>query len=578
MNKNLRRLLSCGTAFALCAGIFTSCNDDDDYETRISVLETAVGDLKTQLGKALTSGASVTGVVQNDNGTYTITLSDGQTIQTGGASGAGSDVTVTVTDTSAIINVNGEEYTLPLGAPVSSLKYAPEYLDGMVEIADGKGAQVNFLVRPEIASLDGATFTVAESHELKARVIGEETFKVASAALENGLVKLTLLCLDSDARGSHHAVSVQMNYRGAVIGSDYFTVHVSDDFSFVSEAIDENIKVTAPGATQNPDSKAWTFSVDGGTFSEGYDFATVFSGVPAGAKFRIASVNKQPGGPAQQKQAMLAASLNENGKFAFTERPGTSFNDNAEQAGFLVEVINSELAVVAKTYVTINDPLAGKNVMIPTTVWDQHMEWGTPHPDSDLANWSFLDNATNGGLYLEKGKANSISLPEILLSGQLCLAHGNSGETLKALSEYANDYVYATKKALVLTEDAAKLCKHSAGVRWFNRQLSVVSSERRNWGMEKAEMQAIAGGECNGEIIGGWDGIPVEDIAALGITIADNGTLSTTDQYGGYALRIGIGIELQYDYGTLPISDSSVSYLWIGRRNSSMDVVDVAKR
>ena len=108
--------------------------------------------------------------------------------------------------------------------------------------------------------------------------------------------------------------------------------------------------------------------------------------------------------------------------------------------------------------------------------------------------------------------------------------------------------------------------------------MSVVSSERRNWGMEKAEMQAIAGGECNGEIIGGWDGIPVEDIAALGITLADNGTLSTTDQYGGYALRIGIGIELQYDYGTLPISDSSVSYLWIGRRNSSMDVVDVAKR
>ncbi|MDE6684263.1 MAG: DUF4988 domain-containing protein, partial [Duncaniella sp.] len=374
MNKNLRRLLSCGTAFALCAGIFTSCNDDDDYETRISVLETAVGDLKTQLGKALTSGASVTGVVQNDNGTYTITLSDGQTIQTGGASGAGSDVKVTVTDTSAIINVNGEEYTLPLGAPVSSLKYAPEYLDGMVEIADGKGAQVNFLVRPEIASLDGATFTVAESHELKARVIGEETFKVASAALENGLVKLTLLCLDSDARGSHHAVSVQMNYRGAVIGSDYFTVHVSDDFSFVSEAIDENIKVTAPGATLNPESKAWTFNVNGGDFGQGFDFATVFTGIPAGAKFRVASVSKQPGGPAQEKQAILAASLAEDGKFAFTKRPGSAFNDNAEQPGFLVEIINSELAVIAKTYVTITDELADANFNVFTS--DLEAEWG----------------------------------------------------------------------------------------------------------------------------------------------------------------------------------------------------------
>lgn len=76
MNKNFKNLLLCGAAVALSACVFTSCDDDDDYETRISVLETAVADLQSQLNKALTVGASITNVTE-DNGTYTITLSDG---------------------------------------------------------------------------------------------------------------------------------------------------------------------------------------------------------------------------------------------------------------------------------------------------------------------------------------------------------------------------------------------------------------------------------------------------------------------------------------------------------------------
>lgn len=576
MNKNLSRLLTCGTAFALCAGFFTSCNDDDDYETRITVLETAVGDLKTQLGKALTSGASVTGVVQNDNGTYTITLSDGQTIQTGGASGAGSDVKVTVTDTSAIISVNGETYTLPLGAAVSSLKYAPEYVDGMVEIADGKGADVSFLVRPEIASLDGATFTVAESHELKARVIGEDVFKVTSANLEGGLVKLNIICLDGDAAGTHHAVSVQMNYRGAVIGSDYFTVHVTDDFTFVSEAIDDNITVTAPGATQNPETKAWTFNVKGGDFGQGFDFATVFSGVPAGAKYRVASVAKQPGGPAQEKQAILAASLAEDGKFAFTKRPGTAFNDNKEQAGFLVEVVNSELAVIAKTYVTITDEIADANFNVFTS--DLEAEWGGREKCVPVG-------------------ASTLDLQDAFknYATEFTIVHNGQEGVLEKWADIAVEVpagmiVYNKGGKLVLDELGQKYAPEATchGLYWFNRGYAIRIPENiRPYTDDNGK--SYDGEDYNSDyFVNGldiWMGSYtqfIEDPVAFyagvptwtnsGITVdIKTGVISFPESYTGWGMRLAIACGYEYLYGVKNLTadgNDKIGMVFINRRVS----------
>lgn len=578
MNKNLRRLLTCGTAFALCAGIFTSCNNDDDYETRISVLETAVSDLKTQLGKALTSGASVTGVVQNDNGTYTINLSDGQTIQTGGASGAGSDVKVTVTDTNAIISVNGEDYTLPLGAAVSSLKYAPEYLDGMVEISDGKGAEAKFLARPALTSLDGATFTVAESHELKSRVLGEDVFKVSSAALEDGLVKLTLLCVDDAVRGTHQAVCVQMNYRGTVIGSDYFTVHVTDDFSFVSEAIDDNIKVTAAGATQNPDTKAWTFNVNGGDFGQGFDFATVFIGLPAGAKFRIAPVAKQPGGPAQEKQAILAASLTEDGKFAFAQRPGTAFNDNAEQNGFLVEVINSELAVIAKTYVTITDEIADANFNVFTS--DLEAEWGGREKCLQLG-------------------AQRLDIQAALQNyeNDITIVHNGLEGVLQKWADVAVEVpsgmiLFNKSGKLVLDALGQKYAPESTchGIFWYNRGFSIRLPENMAPYTDANGTEWTAGGETYGkdyfqngddmwmgqynefiaDPVGFYAGVPTWNNLGIKIDIK-TGELITPESYTGWGMRLAVGVGYEYLYGVKHITaqgNDKLGMIFFNRRVS----------
>ncbi len=565
MNKDFRKVLICGTALALSAGMFTSCNDDDDYETRISVLETAMNDLQSQLNKALTVGASVTNVEEKD-GAYTITLSDGQVLNitpgTGGE-GGGSNVTVTVTDAEAVITVNGTEYKLPLGSTVNSLIYAPDYTDGNVLIDGKDGAVVRFLVRPEISDISDAVFTIAESHELRARVIGEDNFKVSKAELVDGLVNLTIICINGELSGTTHAASVQMKYHSTVIGSNYFNIVVGDSFSFENENIDDNI--TVKDATKNANG-VYEYSVNAADLSAGIDFSQIFQNVPAGAEYRIAPTAMQPGGDAQTKRGILEAAMGKDGKFDFKERPGTSFNENGEQKGFLATVVKDEV-IIAKTYVIINDPLAGKDISFPSALRSQHMEYGVPNED----------HSEGAPLHLKKG-AQEVNFVEILIKGQLALGHGDSWKFCETLAEYANDYVYATAKTLVLTEEAAKYCKHSAGVKWFNVQTSVLSSQRRNWGMNEDELKEAAGGPCNGEIVSGWDGITAQDCIDLGFSIRQDGYIVTTDAYPGVGLRVGMGVELEYDYGKLTISDNCLAFLFFGRRSLDEGVKDVAER
>ncbi len=552
-------MLLCGAVLAVSAGAFTSCDDDDNYDTRISVLETAMADLQAQINKALTVGASVTNVQEN-NGTYVITLSDGQVLTIKPGAGGGADVSVTLTDTEAIITVGDTEYRLPLGSAVNSLIYSPEYLDGEVRIGDGSGAVVKFLARPALSSIDGATFTIAESHELKSRAIGEEDFKVSNAELVDGFVNLTVICINGDLAGTKHTASVQMNYKGAVIGSNYFTIDVTSDFSFSSEEIDPAISVK--GGTLTSDGVSYQVTVDAGDLSEGLDIAALFENAPAGAVYRVAASSKQPEGDAQSKQAMLAQSLSSDGKFDFIERPGTSFGD----AGFLVNLVKDEV-VKAKTYIKINDPLAGVNIEFPSSLRSQHMEYGEPT----------ADHSEGSPLHLHKG-VNHLSISEILMKGQLALGHGNAWDFVEEFGNYANDYVYANGKQLVLSDDVVKYCKHSQGVKWFNVQTSIVSSQRRNWSMSEDEMKAFTGGECNGEIISGWDGISSEDMANIGFSITPDGYVDTTEDFPGYGLRVGMGVELEYDYGKLSISPNCLVYLFFGRRSLDEGVVDPAAR
>lgn len=562
MNKRFRRVLFLGLLSTFAAAPFTSCsNDNDDLETKVGVLETAVKDLQDQIGKALTTGASVTGATQDANtGVWTLTLSDGTKIVLGGGtSGGGSDVTVIVTDSEAIITVNGTEYRLPLGSSVSSLIYAPEFVDGKVAIADASGAEVMLLARPAMTNLDGATFTVAESHQLKTRAADGDDFKVSSAELRDGYVVVKLLCVNQEIAGQEHAVSIQLNYRGTVIGSNFFNVTVDPDFSFVSENLDENIVCNVAGATKGEDG-SWAFTADGVALGKGADFATMFDNLPEGATFKVASVSKQPGGPAQEKQAILAASLSADGKFNFAARPGTSFNDNAEQPGFLVNVIKDEVTI-AKFYVKINDTVADANFVVFGS--DMEAEWGGRSECLQLG-------AQRVDIQAWLSKASDLEEPDVIV-------HGGREGVLDVWDDViiadTNDDNLITCKSghLTMTELGQAYAPEGVcrGIYWFNRGLSIRLPESMvPYTYFDGTVYEAGGGEGwgkdyfnNGDDMwmGQYNEYAADPVAFyanyptwnyLGLKIDEKtGELITPENYTGWGFRLAVGVAYEYLYG-----------------------------
>lgn len=572
MKMQFKNALLIGAALTAVAGGLTSCNNDDvdNLKTRISVVEVALGDLKAQIAKALTTGATVTEVTEI-NGTYTLTLSDGQTITIKPGEGGGAAVTVTVTDAEAVITVGDETYRLPLGSAVNSLIYSPEYIDGNVLLGND-GATVKFLSRPALANIDGAEFTIAEAHQLRARGGDGEEFKAMSATLEaDGMIAVSIMGLGCEP-GKTYAVAMQMNYRGAVIGSNYFNVVVSNDFFFENEAIDPNVTVTAPGATFDAATNTYSFTLDGDLLLADYNFATAFSGVPQGAEYRVAPASQQPEGDARNKADMLRRSMNPDGSWKFAERPGTSFNANESQKGFLINVVKAE-KVIAKTYVVINDPFANADFQAPLQgLCSNHMEYGTPTEDGSEGT----------GLHFNVGE-NSLDMAATFIADKFSLRHGDTSKFIKAFQELSIEVngdavIYANSKGLVLSETGKKYATMSAGIKWYNMQTSIVSSQRRNWSMTDDEKKAFAGGDCNGEIISGWDGITGDDMRALGFEITPDGFIKTSAIFPGYGMRIGMGLEFEYDYGTRPISSGVLAFFFVGRRTLAEGVKDVAKR
>ena len=369
MNKRFFNALLLG-AVVLSTGTFVSCDNDDvdDLKSRVSVIEVAIDDIKTQLSKALMTGASIT-KVDESNGTYTLTLSDGQKIV---IKPGGGNISIVVTDTEAIITIEGEEYILPLGSLVNSLIYSPETIDGIVEIGN-TATIVNFLARPALKSLDGAEFTIAESHVLTRAADGEQ-FKVSGdVTLEGDFIKVPIKALGEAEAGKTYAVSLQLNLKGTIIGSNYFTVKVSDDFSSIAE----DLGGVTIKADYNPQDLADGFkemTIKGSDLLVALNFKDLFSELPANAEFVVASSGKQPGGQAQEKQELLSKSLKKDGTWAFSERPGTSFNENADRKGFLINVLADDV-VKAKIYVCINDELA--DVDFASTFNEEYEgEWG----------------------------------------------------------------------------------------------------------------------------------------------------------------------------------------------------------
>ena len=563
MNKQFFKMLLCG-AVVLSTGTFTSCNDDDvdELKSQMAVIQTAIEDLEEQLGYALKTGASVTNVQQTANGGYNITLSDGTTIAIG--AGGGSAITVTVTDTEAIINVDGTEYRLPLGSKVTSLVYYPESIDGIVELGND-GAKVKFMARPELSSIDGAEFTIAESHELTRAANGEQFVVSGDATLEGGIVTVPIIGLDVTA-GNTYAVSVQMNYLGTIIGSNFFNIHVADDFSFTAE--DLVTPTFGADVTATADGDAWTAPLpESADFLGTFSFADLVSldGVD-NVEFVLAPISDQNGN-VQSRYDFLSSCLAKDGTWTMQGRPGTDCSAAADdQHDGLLIYLRSNYVVKAKIYWTVNNPLATAEFVAPdlTTYGSPHLEYGNEA----------------GPLIVAPGE-NRLDLAAMILGKQFSTQH-DGGAFTEAMQTYectlnGETAIFAAGTKFEVSPSLSQYAKNSKGLRWFNVQSSVAASQRQNWS-DYANFTEEQKKQYNGEILGGWDGISPELMAEIGIGVSEDGYLETTAAYQGWALRVGFGFEYEYDYGTFPMTSGCVCYIWFNRRQCAEGVEDPAPR
>ncbi|MDL2299401.1 hypothetical protein LJC21_01685 [Bacteroides sp. OttesenSCG-928-E20] len=557
MKKLFINVFLCG-ALVLSTGTFTSCDyDDDELKSRMSVIEVAVADLKAQLANALTTGASIVDAKQDANGVWTLKLSNNQTIVIKGSTGGGggSDVTVVDNGTSFTITVNGTEYVIPKGAAVNSLVYSPEYADGIVVIGNA-GANVKLLATPVVSgdALKNATFNIAEAHKLATRA-GSDLFEInGDVTLDGDLLVVPVKATEIVEPGASYAVSILMNVGGTSISSNYFTMKVSEQFSV---DVPEEIGGFEIKSEYSPKELADGFSeltIKGGALLKITDFKDLFSTLPANAEFSIARKVQQPGGHAQEKYDILSNSLAKSGAWGFSQRPGTSFNDNKDRPGFLI-IISSEGVIKAKIYVVINDELAGVN-FVGLFNTQAEAEWGGREK------------------FLPMG-AQVLDIQQMFneYETEFPIIHGGKDEFFGNWLKYMvtleddGDVIYNDSEKLVLGEVGKDYAAGSRGIYWFNHGFAIYVPEAlatENGKYRGSDDKLYSGGEGYGYDFWGrgvgegdpWN-VVIDPVTAK---------VSIPETYTGYGLRLGIGAAYEYAYGDKRLSSADQMGLFFFNR------------
>lgn len=562
MKKQFFSALICG-AVVLSAGTFVSCdNQYEELESRVTVLEGYISDIKAQLGKALMTGASITSATQDAKGNWTLVLSNGDKIvinaaAAGTSTGGGSSVTVEQGEGYFTITVDGESYTIPTGASVNSFVYVPEYVDGKVLLGND-GAKVKFLATPSV-DVSNATFDIAVAEELKTRASG--VMKIESAAEENGYIVVTIKGLAVEA-GKSYAVAVSMTSGGTTISSDVFTVEVAADFSFETEVLG-GVTIKEEYAPTAADAEGFmSMTVKGSVLLEdGLNFATFFSELPEGAKFQAAPNANQPGGKAQEKSELLAQSLKEDGSFAWVSRPGTAFNENAERPGFLVYVTAND-QIKAKVYVVIVDELAGlEEAFFGGRTGNFEAEWGAREKALELGV-----NEIDICKVLTEWETSFGTTESIIHNGRETWFPFWPDYTVTTASE--DVVIFNDGGKLKMGELGEKYAKGCRGIYWFYRGFAIyvpeaLATDGKYVADDGKEFTGAEGydfdrwmGQYN-EYINNPDGFLPDDVKAWGWTLDEKtGILRTPENYTGYGVRIAVDGGYEYAYGVYPLHGS----------------------
>ena len=573
MNKQFYCMLLCGV-LALSTGAFVSCdNNHDELESRMTVIEGMIRDVKQQL-ESVPAGSTVTSAVQDSNGVWTLTLSNGQVIRITPATGGsgGGSITVTETDSSITITVDGKDYVLPKGSAAFSLVYAPEYVDGLVVIGDDGNAVVQFLVKPALTNdqLGKAEFAIAAFQELKLRAGDDvERFGVGQVTLDGDFISVTLRALNVDANVTY-AVALQMTLNGGVSVSNFFNVTSPNDISqgeeiienpdFISAVTDYTLLEGGFSTATLPES-----AVD---FLSTFNFKSLFNSLPAGnVTFKI-GVRGRQNANVQNKFDLFSRCLSADGTWTMQERPGTNGDapaGDANPSGILVNLLIDDV-VRAKIYWKIIDPLADVDFVAGLRgITSQHMELpheGGAEPWAPGAHmYDFNKEFTGAG----QGGDN------------FGLKHGDAERFLEAWSQFEvtmkdpGDVLYNDGEKVVMGELGEKYAKFSRGLYWINVQTSVCSSQRNN--LDDKDGSPAAN---NGEIISGYDGIPVAEMwDVFHVRILENGIFEFDADYTGQAFRGGPGVRFEYAYGQKDVGTGGViAYVFFNRRISPAGVVD----
>lgn len=549
----------------LTAGTFVSCSENtDDLDSRLTVVEGMIQQVKEQL-ENLPAGATITSATENA-GIWTLVLSSGQTITINpSAGGSDSSLKVVQNENSIVITVDGIDYELPLGPGFRSLVYVPEYTDGEVRTESNGKVTVKFLVKPALSAtlLEDANFSIGAAHELQTR-LARDMFSVdGEVTIDGEYVNVPFRVLDPESAGKTYAIALQMDFGGAIYISNYFNLSVSDEFTGMPEEIVAAQLIPAVTDYEELDNGFSTATIPGNTFDVlgTFNFSNLFDTLPEGTvRFELGARKLQNDNVANEgRYEVFRDALSTDGTWELKGRPGTNGDSpNEEQySGILINVIVNDV-IKHKIYWRIVDPIAA----IPEEAFAGTFD-GSPHIEypEDVV-W-------------EKG-ARIYNLNKEFTTGDFNPMHdgGNFVEAFKTFGVVLGqeDLIYNDGVELQLGELGVNLAKHSRGLYWGNRQSSIASSQRRN--LEIPDEQ-----KGNGEIIGGYDGIPTSETWEIfGFRVINTG-LEMSDKYGGNALRIGVGLRYEYAYGERSIGNNgALVYLWINRRVSPEDVTDPAPR
>lgn len=594
MKKQFLNALLFGALFFSSGTFFVSCSDDDnsDLENRVSVLEGLIDDIKSQLSKAITVGATVT---KWDAEKRIITLNDGTQIDLGSlSSGGGEASNITVGDGVIIISIGGVEYALSMATAINSLVYCPESTNPIVNIdqaANKNGITLRFLATPALSAdaLSKAKITIADAREVQTRA-NTSFFKLKDLKADGDLIQATMKVWDA-VPGKTYTVAVHLAVPGATVSSNYFYVSVGADVVVITEDLSVAPELKGLNDAAANEDGSWTATLPDGTG----DVPAFLSSVKFQEMITVPGVNNLSYvlAPADQQNESvrnnynnLSANLSADGTWNCVKRPGTAGGEE----GILILAKDADDVTRAKVHIKVIDPLA----------------------NIDFQALCGVEGNFEAELYGRDGRffapgVNELDVPATLANYETEIPIRHSGDAFfvayakyNVSTEATGSLVYNDGGGqLVLGDYTKKYLGGARGVFWYYRGFMLVVPET----LATDGKYSDATGDYNGGEGYGYDtwgsGNPVDyvnnpnfynfrpgdefrTVASFGWKMNEKtGVLTTPSEYEGWGIRIAFAAGLEYAYGVKSLCGKGadqLGMLFINRRTAAEDAKMPSKK